>query len=79
MVAGLLLWAARLSDRVLATAAGTIAGGAVGNVVDRLRQGAVTDFLDLHALGWHWPTFNLADVLIVGGAAAIALRPQRTG
>ncbi|WP_411800569.1 signal peptidase II [Azospirillum agricola] len=52
----------------------TAAGEALGNVVDRLRQGAVTDFLDLHAFGWHWPTFNVADVLIVGGAAAIALR-----
>ncbi|SMH61448.1 signal peptidase II [Azospirillum agricola] len=77
VAAGLMLWAIRLPDRPLAAAAGAIAGGAIGNVVDRLRQGAVTDFLDLHAFGWHWPTFNVADVLIVGGAAAIALRSPR--
>ncbi|SMH33090.1 signal peptidase II [Azospirillum agricola] len=77
VAAGLMLWAIRLPDRPLAAAGGAVAGGALGNVVDRLRQGAVTDFLDLHAFGWHWPTFNVADVLIVGGAAAIALRTPR--
>ena len=50
---------------------GLIAGGALGNIVDRLRQGAVTDFLDLHWQGWHWPTFNLADVAIVLGVGVL--------
>jgi signal peptidase II len=48
-----------------------IAGGATGNIVDRIRQGAVTDFLDFHASGWHWPTFNLADVAIVLGVTML--------
>lgn len=39
-------------------------GGAVGNLVDRLIQGAVVDFLDIHAGGWHWPAFNLADTAL---------------
>lgn len=45
-----------------------IVGGAMGNVVDRLRVGAVVDYLDLHWQQWHWPAFNLADILVVGGA-----------
>ncbi|MDH2328084.1 signal peptidase II [Cereibacter sp. SYSU M97828] len=48
-----------------------IAGGAAGNIVDRLNQGAVTDFLNFHWQGWHWPAFNLADVAIVLGAVMI--------
>lgn len=41
-----------------------VVGGALGNIVDRLRQGAVTDFLDLYWRDWHWPTFNVADIAI---------------
>lgn len=48
-----------------------ILGGAMGNAVDRGIHGAVTDFLDLHAFGWHWPAFNLADMAITGGAALL--------
>src|SRR5512147_80191 len=43
---------------------GLILGGAIGNLVDRLRFGHVVDFLDFHALGWHWPAFNVADSAI---------------
>ena len=39
-------------------------GGAVGNLVDRLVQGAVVDYLDFHAGAWHWPAFNLADTAL---------------
>jgi signal peptidase II len=39
-------------------------GGAVGNLVDRLFQGAVVDYLDFHAGAWHWPAFNLADTAL---------------
>lgn len=56
-----------------------ILGGAIGNVIDRLMIGAVVDFLDFHALGWHWPAFNVADSAITGGAALLiwdGLRPQ---
>jgi signal peptidase II len=45
-----------------------ILGGAFGNMVDRVRQGFVVDFIDLHFRGWHWPAFNLADFAISTGA-----------
>ena len=50
-----------------------ILGGAVGNVIDRLRFGHVVDFVDLHAAGWHWPAFNVADSGITLGAALLIL------
>ena len=50
-----------------------ILGGAVGNVIDRLRFGYVVDFLDLHAGAWHWPAFNVADSAITVGAALLIL------
>jgi len=46
-------------------------GGAIGNIIDRLRQGAVTDFIDFYWRDWHWPTFNVADIAITVGAALI--------
>ena len=48
-----------------------VVGGALGNIIDRLRQGAVTDFLDLYWRVWHWPTFNVADIAITLGAVLI--------
>jgi signal peptidase II len=61
-----------------------ILGGALGNLVDRLRFGGVVDFLDFHAFGWHWPAFNVADSAITVGAAILILegflhRETRTG
>jgi signal peptidase II len=50
-----------------------ILGGAIGNVIDRLRFGHVVDFIDLHAGGWHWPAFNVADSAITVGAALLIL------
>jgi len=50
-----------------------ILGGAVGNLIDRLRFGHVVDFLDFHALGWHWPAFNVADSAISVGAVLLIL------
>jgi signal peptidase II len=50
-----------------------IAGGALGNALDRWRQGAVTDFIDLHWAGYHWPTFNGADIAISAGVSLILL------
>lgn len=44
-----------------------IAGGAIGNLVDRIRFGAVIDFLDFHIGGWHWPAFNVADIFVTLG------------
>jgi signal peptidase II len=48
-----------------------VVGGALGNSIDRLRQGAVTDFLDFYWRDWHWPTFNVADICITLGAVLI--------
>jgi signal peptidase II len=50
-----------------------ILGGAIGNVIDRLRFGQVVDFLDFHAFGSHWPAFNVADSAISIGAAILIL------
>ena len=50
-----------------------ILGGAVGNVIDRVRIGAVVDFIDVHAGDWHWPAFNVADSAICIGAALLVL------
>jgi signal peptidase II len=62
-----------------------VLAGAVGNVVDRIRLGAVIDFLDFHAFGWHWPAFNVADSAITCGALLLvwdglrARRPDSAG
>jgi signal peptidase II len=50
-----------------------ILGGAVGNLIDRLRFGHVVDFLDFHAFDWHWPAFNVADSAITTGAVLLIL------
>ena len=50
-----------------------ILGGALGNLIDRLRFGQVVDFLDFHAMGWHWPAFNVADSAITVGAVLLIL------
>jgi signal peptidase II len=73
IVAGLTVWAWRANSRIEAAAIGGIIGGAIGNVIDRVRQGAVTDFLDFHALGWHWPAFNLADAVIFCSVVTLLL------
>ncbi len=73
-------WLWLTTSRWEAVALGMIIGGALGNVADRVRQRAVTDFIDAHLAGWHWPTFNLADVAIVCGVVLLVLagiRPTR--
>ena len=67
----LLRWLARAETRGVAVALGAVIGGAAGNVMDRLRFGAVVDFVDAHAWGWHWYVFNIADAGIVCGVAAL--------
>ncbi len=73
IVAGLIYWLSRVSSSLLAVAIGLIIGGAAGNVADRIRLGAVVDFLDFHIGSWHWPAFNLADSAICVGVAAMLL------
>jgi signal peptidase II len=63
----LLVWASRERQPITAVALGLIIGGALGNMLDRLRHSGVTDFLDFHIGGIHWPAFNLADTAIVLG------------
>ena len=70
---GLLVWAVRSRLRLERIGLALIAGGALGNAQDRWRQGAVTDFLDLHWREWHWPTFNGADIAISMGVGLILL------
>jgi len=60
-------------NRLFALGLGLILGGAIGNVIDRLRFGHVVDFFDFHALGWHFPAFNVADSAITVGAAILIL------
>ena len=58
-----------------------VLGGAIGNLIDRLTVGAVVDFLDFHAFGWHWPSFNVADSAISCGAVLLiwdGLRSSRS-
>ncbi|HEU5178717.1 MAG TPA: signal peptidase II [Burkholderiales bacterium] len=59
--------------RLMSLGLALILGGALGNLIDRLRFGSVVDFLDFHALGWHWPAFNVADSGICVGAALLIL------
>ena len=59
--------------RVLCLGLALILGGALGNLIDRLRFGHVVDFLDFHAMGWHWPAFNVADSGITVGALLLIL------
>lgn len=71
VVAFLLIWLGKEKSRVVQVALGMIIGGAAGNVIDRIRFGAVYDFLDLHYENLHWPVFNVADVFICLGAFLI--------
>lgn len=64
-------WLTRATGWVQACALGLVIGGAMGNVIDRLHFGAVADFLDFHAFGWHYPAFNLADSCITIGIALL--------
>ncbi len=73
VVIGLIVWLGRARHLRLALGLGAVIGGALGNALDRLMHGAVVDFLDFHAFGWHWPAFNIADCGIVIGAVVIAV------
>jgi signal peptidase II len=60
-------------QRLFCAGLALILGGAFGNLWDRIALGHVVDFLDFHALGYHWPAFNLADSAITVGAALLIL------
>jgi len=73
----LTLWIWQAQTKLMACAFGLVLGGAIGNLIDRLRFGAVTDFLDFHLYGYHWYTFNIADTAIVCGVGLILLEYLR--
>jgi signal peptidase II len=75
-------WLTRAHTLGQALAIGGVIGGALGNVIDRFRFGAVADFLDFYAYGWHYPAFNVADSAITLGIVflifdGIVLEPKR--
>lgn len=74
---GLSVWMYRSGSRLLAVALGLIVGGALGNAIDRAAYGAVFDFVHLHAGGWSWYVFNVADAAIVAGVVGLILDSLR--
>jgi lipoprotein signal peptidase len=84
VVAALAVWLRRAETRLVAIALGAIAGGAVSNVIDRLRFGWVVDFIHAHLGDWSWYVFNVADAAIVCGVTALVIdslmpRGRRSG
>lgn len=73
LVAGLIVWRLRAAEPAVRLALGLIVGGALGNFVDRLRFGAVADFLYLHLGHANFPAFNLADTAISIGAMLLVV------
>ena len=72
VAAAMIVWLAKaVHTRLSALGIGLIIGGAVGNGIDRLHLGGVADFFQLHAYGFYWYVFNLADVWIVVGVVAL--------
>jgi signal peptidase II len=83
-IAALLVWLIRARHPMVAFGLAAIVGGAIGNLIDRLVHGAVVDFVFLHAAGFNWYVFNIADAAIVLGVVALLLDsfvvgPQRRG
>lgn len=70
---GLFLWLRRTDRPLTGWGIGLVMGGAIGNVIDRARWGAVFDFADFHVGRWHWPAFNIADAAIVVGVGLMLL------
>ncbi len=72
---GVILWMlkAHPGQKLFSFALACILGGAVGNVIDRVRYGYVVDFLDFYWGTWHFPAFNIADSAISVGAACLIL------
>ncbi len=79
-IIGLIAW--YMLKRAHASERGALAliiGGALGNLIDRVRFGAVVDFLDFHVGGMHWPAFNLADTFIFLGVVWLAIILAKAG
>jgi signal peptidase II len=77
---GLYFWFAPARDRSLLVALALVVGGAIGNLIDRVSSGAVTDFIDVYVGVHHWPSFNVADSAISIGIVLMAIdsfRPRQ--
>jgi signal peptidase II len=70
---GLFIWLRRTDRPFTGWGIGLVMGGAIGNVIDRARWGAVFDFADFHVRQWHWPAFNVADSAIVIGVGLMLI------
>ena len=70
----LLYWLKKEKDSLCRVGLALILGGALGNVIDRIRFGAVVDFLDFYVGDYHWPAFNVADSAICIGVALILIK-----
>jgi signal peptidase II len=73
VVVGIYFWKTSANHRLLLFALSLVLGGAVGNLLDRLMSGAVTDFIDVYWRTHHWPSFNVADSAITVGLVVMAL------
>lgn len=80
-----LLRMAQDDDKLLIVGLACILGGAVGNLIDRIKTGEVIDFLDFYWKGYHWPAFNVADIAIFLGSLGLLVafyrfrRPKKSG
>lgn len=71
-VLAMAVWLARsVTTRLVAASLGLIMGGAIGNAIDRVRLGGVADFIQVHAFGYYWYVFNIADAAIVAGVCGL--------
>ena len=80
LAVGLYFWFAPARDRSLLVALALVVGGAIGNLIDRVSSGAVTDFIDVYVGNHHWPSFNVADSAISVGIVLMAIdsfRPRQ--
>lgn len=62
------------SELIMPLALSLVLGGAIGNLVDRIREGEVIDFISVHYKAFHWPSFNVADIAITAGVGLLVLR-----
>jgi len=71
----LFVWLLRLpkEEKLTGLSLGLVIGGAIGNLVDRINNGYVVDFIDVYARGWHWPAFNIADSAITCGVVLLLI------
>jgi len=81
VISGVLVWMLRKpgTGRLLSAALALVLGGALGNLYDRVTVGYVVDFIQLHAAGWFFPAFNIADSAITVGVVLLiwdSIRPQ---